>query len=65
MKRQNNKRRPLEPLPAFSEDGVDLTLIRGMLSLTPDERLQQLENHAALAEELRHANPTIPVSRHS
>ena len=26
------------PLPAFSSDGVDLTLIRWMLSLTPAER---------------------------
>lgn len=31
------------PLPDYSEDGVDLTLIRWMLSLTPAERLQVLE----------------------
>jgi len=35
------------PLPALSaaycEDGVDLTLIRWMLSLTPAERLEMLE----------------------
>lgn len=31
------------PLPDYSEDGVDLTLIRWMLSLTPAERLQLLE----------------------
>jgi hypothetical protein len=31
------------PLPDYSEDGVDLTLIRWMLSLTPSERLQFLE----------------------
>ena len=31
-------------LPEYSEDGVDLTLIRWMLSLTPAERLQFLEN---------------------
>ncbi len=35
------------PLPAlsaaYSEDGVDLTLIRWMLSLTPAERLEMLE----------------------
>lgn len=30
-------------LPDYSEDGVDLTLIRWMLSLTPAERLQFLE----------------------
>lgn len=31
------------PLPEYSDDGVDLTLIRWMLSLTPLERLQFLE----------------------
>ena len=29
--------------PTHSEDGVDLTLIRWMLSLTPAERLQVLQ----------------------
>ena len=29
-----------EPLTDYSEDGVDLTLIRWFLSLTPAERLQ-------------------------
>lgn len=28
------------PLPDYSPDGVDLSLIRWMLSLTPAERLQ-------------------------
>jgi hypothetical protein len=28
------------PAPDYSEDGVDLSLIRWMLSLTPAERLQ-------------------------
>ncbi len=32
------------PLPDYSEDGVDLTLIRWMLSLTPAERLNFLED---------------------
>jgi hypothetical protein len=31
------------PVPDYSEDGVDLTLIRWTLSLTPGERLQFLE----------------------
>ena len=31
------------PLPDYSSDGVDLTLIRWMLSLTPAERLTSLE----------------------
>ena len=30
--------------PAFSEDGVDLTLIRWMLSMSPRERLLTLES---------------------
>lgn len=36
---------PVEPapLPEYSEDGVDLTLIRWTLSLSPAERLQLLE----------------------
>lgn len=29
--------------PDYSEDGVDLTLIRWMLSLTPTERLEVLQ----------------------
>ncbi len=32
------------PLPDYSEDGVDLSLIRWSLSLTPLERLQFLED---------------------
>jgi hypothetical protein len=32
-----------EPAP-YAEDGVDVTLIRWMLSLTPAERLEALEN---------------------
>jgi hypothetical protein len=31
--------------PAHSEDGVDLTLIRWMLSLTPKERIQALQDN--------------------
>jgi len=36
-----------------SDDGVDLTLIRWMLSLTPAERLQVLERHIASVQRLR------------
>jgi len=32
------------PQPEYSEDGVDLSLIRWMLSLTPSERLAFLED---------------------
>ncbi len=31
--------------PAYSEDGIDLTLIRWMLSLTPSERLLVLQRN--------------------
>jgi hypothetical protein len=31
--------------PTHSEDGVDLTLIRWMLSLTPEERIRALEDN--------------------
>ena len=64
MRRAACKRRATEPLPAFSEDGVDLTLIRWMLSLTVEERLQILEDHAALVWDLRHANPSLQVPHH-
>ncbi len=42
-------------LPTHSPDGVDLTLIRWMLSLTPAERLQALQSTLRSIEELRHA----------
>jgi hypothetical protein len=35
-----------EKLTDYSEDGVDLTLIRWFLSLTPAERLEYIEQHA-------------------
>jgi hypothetical protein len=34
------------PDSAYSEDGVDLTLIRWMLSLTPAQRLEALQQYA-------------------
>ena len=34
------------PPTDYSADGVDLTLIRWMLSLTPDERLESLQGSA-------------------
>ena len=34
-----------EPLTDYSEDGVDMTLVRWMLALTPAERLAVLEGH--------------------
>lgn len=35
------------PLPDYSEEGVDLSLIRWTLSLTPAERLAFLEDRIA------------------
>lgn len=39
-----------------SGDGVDLTLIRWMLSLTPAERLNVLQNHLNAVLEIREKN---------
>jgi len=54
-------------IPAtHSEDGVDLTLIRWMLSLTPAERLQVLQRHIQSVEEVRarnQDNAMLPVLR--
>lgn len=38
-----------------NDDGVDVTLIRWMLSLTPEERLEVLENQVRALQELRDA----------
>jgi hypothetical protein len=43
----------IEEQPTHSEDGVDLTLIRWMLSLTPAERLQTLQQTVWSIMELR------------
>ena len=44
---------PIADFPAYSEDGVDLTLIRWMLSLTPAERLEVLQGFADSLAEIR------------
>lgn len=38
-----DKDKDTDSAPEYSDDGVDLTLIRWMLSLTPAERLRFLE----------------------
>lgn len=38
---------------AYAEDGVDLTLIRWMLSLTPTERLETLQQNVRSIMRLR------------
>jgi hypothetical protein len=50
---------PENSRPAYSEDGVDLTLIRWMLSLTPAERLATLQSYAESIQRLRDANPDL------
>jgi hypothetical protein len=40
-----NQESVLNEQQSYSEDGVDLTLIRWMLSLTPSERLQVLQQN--------------------
>ncbi|MCX5895277.1 MAG: hypothetical protein NTZ51_05540 [Proteobacteria bacterium] len=41
--------------PLFSSDGVDLTLIRWMLSLTPAQRLNVLQQNIQSITRLRRA----------
>jgi hypothetical protein len=43
-------------LPTHSDDGVDLTVIRWMLTLTPAERLQVLQSHVNSILSIRNAN---------
>lgn len=45
-----------QPQTDYSEDGVDLTLIRWMLSLTPAERLQVLQRQVNAILEIRRLN---------
>lgn len=40
----------------YTEDGVDLTLIRWMLSLTPAERLDVLQQHLNAVLDIRERN---------
>jgi hypothetical protein len=42
-----------EDEPTYTEDGVDVTLIRWMLSLTPTERLQTLQQSVQSLMRLR------------
>lgn len=45
-----------ELLTDYSEDGVDLTLIRWFLSLTPAERLDYLQRHVNAVLAIRMLN---------
>ncbi len=51
-----NEPQPPPDRPAFSEDGVDLTLIRWMLSLTPAERLETLQQSVDFVLSARERN---------
>jgi hypothetical protein len=44
---------------SHSADGVDLTLIRWMLSLTPDQRLDLLDRFASDILEMRNGNASV------
>jgi hypothetical protein len=46
-----------------ADDGVDVTLIRWMLSLSPAERLAVLQGFTDSVLELTHASPTTEVPR--
>jgi hypothetical protein len=52
------------PADAYSEDGVDLTLIRWMLSLTPKERIKTLQGFVNSISRARHAIERSGNSRH-
>jgi len=51
--------------PTHSADGVDLTLIRWMLSLTPAERLQVLQQNVRSILRRRGDKPWARLSRHT
>ncbi len=50
------------PEPIENEEGVDLTLVRWMLTLSPAERVEQMEGIARSLEELRELNRPAPSS---
>jgi len=45
------------------DEGVDVTLIRWMLSLSPEERLAVLQGFADSVAELTHDSPATKVQR--
>ncbi len=50
----NSPRRGDAVAPEWSPEGVDLTLIRWMLSMSPEERLETLQAAVRSLHELRH-----------
>ena len=47
--------------PEYSPEGVDLTLIRWFLTLTPAQRLAALEEHLDDLEQMRELNRKLIV----
>lgn len=55
---------PRDPAPLIEpDDSVDVTLIRWMLSLSPEERLAVLQGFADSVAELTHDSPATKVQR--
>jgi hypothetical protein len=52
----NQAPQPPKDRRTHSEDGVDLTLIRWMLSLTPEQRIRALEDNVYALMRLRNGN---------
>ena len=48
---------PRPDRPSRDEEGVDLTLVRWMLRLSPGDRLRALQGAADSLSRLRHARP--------
>jgi hypothetical protein len=63
-KRTTSTKKTVGPLPVrqstHSEDGVDLTLIRWMLSLSPAKRLQVLQDNVGAILRLRGEETKLP-----
>jgi hypothetical protein len=49
--------------PRDADEGVDVTLIRWMLSLSPEDRLAVLQGFVDSVAELTHASSTTEVQR--
>lgn len=47
--------------PNQDENGIDLSLLRANLKLTPDERLTRLEQGAAFLQEIRRARTAAAI----
>ena len=51
---------PKPELPTYSESGVDLTMVRWMLSLTYKQRLDTLQNMVDLAAKVKYvSSPSV------